>query len=285
MNKNKQPKYETKPNVSADNTFGYINSINNYDDINPKLKKKKRLIKTFIILFTSILLTNSIPLFNYPIAKCFQFIVENTLTRTYNDNFDCIKIECDNIGSDEIGFFSPICYEYTFTTQNLPNEEIVVSVLKNSLLNTNKWRTNYLSLKYNTQSEEKLTQLLQPIYSNVLVYIEPWILSQKHNINNMSFEEYFCNCLSDSNVFIVTTNLHGNKNDDLNNLLTVLKENNISIDSIDIYYTDEKIEKSWINKGEMASHSIVHGSVFFENYEIEQCFWNYNNQETEEKPF
>ena len=66
--------------------------------------------------------------------------------------------------------------------------------------------------------------------------------------------------------------------------LKPLKKEKLLIDVdgslIQVYYTDSKMDEAWIENGEEAKHSIVYGSVWFEDNEIEECRWNYNNKGT-----
>ncbi len=195
--------------------------------------------------------------------------VVEILNEAYNDEFELIEETWYRNGSSDIDFSAPKRYEYTFKAKNIANEIITVIIDEEDLKTPEKWQTDYLPLKYNSQAEEKLTQLLQPIYNDVQVYIEP----QCTTLKNMTFEEYFCNYLSDSNISVISTNPHENKNSDSENMLTVLKENNITIDHIFIYYTDNKMDESWIENGEEAKHSIVYGMVSFENNKIENINW------------
>ncbi len=207
--------------------------------------------------------------------------VVEILNEVYNDEFELIEETWYRNGSSDIDFSAPKRYEYTFKAKNIANKIITVIIDEEDLKTPEKWQTDYLPLKYNTQAEEKLTQLLQPIYNDVQVYIEP----QCTTLKNMTFEEYFCNYLSDSNISVISKNPHENKNEDLENLLAVLKGNNITIDHIYIYYTDNKMDESWIENGEEAKHAIVYGLAFLENYEIKNIDWHYNNSRVEEKPF
>ncbi len=203
--------------------------------------------------------------------------VVEILNEVYNDEFELIEETWYRNGSSDIDFSAPKRYEYTFKAKNIANKIITVIIDEEDLKTPEKWQTDYLPLKYNTQAEENLTQLLEPIYGNVQVYIEPCLLSKKYNIKNISFDEYFCNCLGDSNVFIIATNSPENKSEELNMLLNILKENNIKIDSVSIYYTNEKMEESWIVNDQLSKHSTVYGFVFFKNHEIESINWHENN--------
>lgn len=228
----------------------------------------------FAFVFVLLLRISTEPKTNSRQAKLTneEWIIK-TLNETYNEEFVLIEETWYRNGSSDIDFSAPKRYEYTFKAKNIANKIITVIIDEEDLKTPEKWQTDYLPLKYNTQAEEKLTQLLQPIYNDVQVYIEP----QCTTLKNMTFEEYFCNYLSDSNISVISTNPHENKNEDLENLLAVLKGNNITIDHIYIYYTDNKMEESWIVNDQLSKHSTVYGFVFFKNHEIESINWHENN--------
>ncbi len=232
----------------------------------------------FAFVFVLLLRISTEPKTNSRQAKLTneEWIIK-TLNETYNEEFVLIEESWERQGSGtDIDFSASKCYEYTLKTKNAPDITITARIFEEYLKTPEKWETDYLAVIYNTQAEEKLTQLLQPIYNDVQVNIEP----QYSTLKNMTFDEYFGNYLSNSNISITSTNSHENKNSDTENLFTVLKENNITIDHIYIYYTDNKMDESWIENGEEAKHSIVYGSVWFEDNEIEECRWNYNNKGT-----
>ncbi|MBR3789864.1 MAG: hypothetical protein IKJ86_07735, partial [Clostridia bacterium] len=141
------------------------------------IKRRRFLIYIVIFIFCSFLLLriSTEPEANTDQAELprEEWVIK-TLNETYNDGFVLIDENWERLGSGgDIDFSASKCYEYTLKTKNAPNQTITARIFEEYLKTPEKWETDYLAVIYNTQAEEKLTQLLQPIYNDVQVNIEP----------------------------------------------------------------------------------------------------------------
>lgn len=232
------------------------------------------LILSIIILF-AIVLIFSIDFDSLQLEKG-KSNIETILTEAYNDNFECINYTCETDAPaflSDLELFPTKYYTYTFKVKSLPDEVVTLTMLSENFKKPDEWETDYLSIKYNSQAEEKLAELVKPIYDDIQVDVRPHFLDYNYNIKNLTFDEYFYNCLVDSHITIVSTDSPDTKDDKLNKLVTILKENNIEVSNINIYYVKEKMTKEQIEDSIPYKNTIVHTSVDIRNYGNEDVYW------------
>ncbi len=192
--------------------------------------------------------------------------IEYVLEKNFCDDFEYID---SNSGS-----WMSITTTYYFESKKFPYEKIGVSVNdKNIFWNYKRWLSNYISIKYKTQAEQELKELFYPIYGDCQVYLKPGYIRSEYNITNLSYDQYLKTCIDDSNIYLIVTSSLDTKDTDIYSLTKVLKESNISLTNITIYYSKEKMNNEWLEKAEMARHSILYGFIHFCNGELESVDW------------
>lgn len=216
-------------------------------------KQIKRVFCVVALLFVSVNVIDSFFKRTYGVEY-----MESELSKKYNDVF-----EYTGYGGNS-WFHSTI--SYTFKAEKLPNEKIRLLVDKSHLfLNHKKWSDDYLSIKYLEESEVEIKKLLYPVYGDIQIKILPGIVSTEHNKGDMSFDEYIKRCLRNSAVTLIVTSSMETKEKDAGEVVEILKNNDILLNIIKIYYVEEPVEDAIIERNNIASSSIGSGYIFIDN--------------------
>ncbi|MBE6749442.1 MAG: hypothetical protein E7557_09490 [Ruminococcaceae bacterium] len=232
-----------------------------YDPEYLSARKKKRITLITVFLCASLLFSNIYLKANYK-----ETYIEYVLEKSFNDDFEYIDSNSGSWMSNKTAYY--------FKSQKFPDEKIGVSVNDKFIFwNYKRWRSNYISIKYKTQAQQELKELFHPIYGDCQVYLKPGYIRSEYNITNLSYDQYLKTCVNDSNISLIVTSSLDTKNTDIYSLTKVLKESNISLTNITIYYSKDKMNNDWLEKDEMARHSILYGFIHFCNGELESVDW------------
>lgn len=226
-------------------------------------KQIKRVFCIVVLIFVSVNVIDSFFKRTYGVAY-----MESELSKKYNDVFEYTG------PGDSVWSHSTI--SYTFKAEKLPDEKIRLLVNKRYLfLDHKKWSDDYLSIKYLEESENEIKKLLYPVYGDIQIKILPGVVSAEHNKGDMSFDEYIKRCLRNSSVTLIVTSSMETKEKDANEVVEILKNNDILLNIIKIYYVEEPIEDALIERNNISSSSIGSGYIFIHNdLNLDEIRWS-----------